>query len=343
MHMRSVIFFILLMTFVGSGAVRAQQNAITYQGQLQQAGAPFTGLADLEFSLYNNLTGGTRIAGPLTLNDVQVERGLFQVKLDFGSGAIGADARFLEVRVGGTPMVPRTPVRPSPAAQFAVDGIAGSAGPQGPAGPTGPDGSRGPTGPRGEMGPRGPTGEQGPVGPQGMTGERGPTGFTGPTGPQFGFATAQDLSEPGDNTRNFAVAAGRVAWLNNFESDTSPDIQIIKVENSTLFQIQTSGLYLISYDTTWIAEDASPDITLFQVNVGRSLFCTETAMRTGDRIATTVIDMIENEQSFYTASNATIKQLQDGECIALVGRESDDSDGNEAELLLATVTIERLE
>ena len=177
---------VLLIALAVPVTAAAQQSGITYQGQLQQAGTPFTGLADLEFSLYDALTDGNPVAGPITRTDVPVEDGLFQVQLDFGPGAFGAVVRFLEIRVDGTTLAPRQAVQPSPMALFALDGNEGPAGPPGPQGPSGPEGPAGPQGVQGDTGPAGPegpqgiqgdTGPQGPAGPQGPQGERGPTGF----------------------------------------------------------------------------------------------------------------------------------------------------------------------
>lgn len=101
------------------------QTAITYQGQLQQAGEPFTGLADLEFALYDSLTAGTLVAGPVSRTGVPVEDGLFQVELDFGPGAFGDSNPFLELVVDGTVLEPRQPVTAAPRSlrsNFAEDG-----------------------------------------------------------------------------------------------------------------------------------------------------------------------------------------------------------------------------
>ena len=119
--MRSPVSILMFMAFVGVSTVNAQQSGSTYQGLLQQAGSPFTGMADLEFSLYDNLTTGTRVAGPITRPDVPVQDGLFQVELDFGPGAFGADVRFLEIRVDGTTLSPRQRVQASSVALFAFE------------------------------------------------------------------------------------------------------------------------------------------------------------------------------------------------------------------------------
>src|SRR5581483_6190831 len=59
-------------------------TAFSYQGRLTDAGAPATGVYDLQFTLWDAATGGTAVAGPLTIEDVSVTSGLFIVSLDFG-------------------------------------------------------------------------------------------------------------------------------------------------------------------------------------------------------------------------------------------------------------------
>ena len=134
--------FVLLAVCSWSPSI-AQSSTITYQGQLQQSGGPFTGTANLEFRLFTQLSGGAQVGSTQTRADWPVENGLFQVDLDFGIAAFNEQARFLEVRVNGTPLNPRQAVGASPVALFALsgnDGPPGPVGPQGPEGPTGPAG-----------------------------------------------------------------------------------------------------------------------------------------------------------------------------------------------------------
>ncbi len=44
----------------------AQGTAFTYQGQLQNNGSPATGIYDLRFTIYDAVTNGNLLAGPLT-------------------------------------------------------------------------------------------------------------------------------------------------------------------------------------------------------------------------------------------------------------------------------------
>lgn len=328
--MRSVIFFVLLMTFIGSGAVRAQQNAITYQGQLQQAGEPFTGMANLEFSLHDSLVGGSQVAGPITRTGVPVEDGLFQTELDFGPGAFGADIRFLEIRVDGTTLSPRQRVQASPMALFALGG------------------NEGPAGPQGDTGPAGPQGPQGVQGPQGNTGPKGDDGPQGPAGPQLGFFQIRDISQASDNTRNFAVDGGRLAWLNNQTIDRSPDIELNSVQNNSVVFITTGGWYEFSYDVVWGAEDASPDIRNFATYIAQSGVngapCSLVELEDAPGgLALSQIDMILDEQYFYTVNATQIIQVEAGRCFALKAVELSAVAGNEAEMISSRLIVKRIE
>lgn len=139
---------ILMLCLLACTSAAAQDSTITYQGQLRQAGTPFTGLANLEFRLFDASSGGGQVGSEQTRLNWPIEDGLFQAELDFGPAAFSGQPRFLEIRVNGAPLSPRQAVRASPVALFALDGNAGPTGPAGPQGPTGaspfvlePDGS----------------------------------------------------------------------------------------------------------------------------------------------------------------------------------------------------------
>ena len=74
-------------------------SAITYQGQLQREGSPYSGPAQMQFTLWNLPVGGQPVANPIVMDSVEVVNGLFRVQLDFGADAIRGSARWLEVEV----------------------------------------------------------------------------------------------------------------------------------------------------------------------------------------------------------------------------------------------------
>lgn len=71
-------------------------TAFSYQGYLEDAGAPANGLFDFEFELYDDPVTGTQVGTTLNLQDVIVEDGVFTVELDFGDVFDGT-AMWLEI------------------------------------------------------------------------------------------------------------------------------------------------------------------------------------------------------------------------------------------------------
>lgn len=95
-------------------------TSFTYQGYLDNNGSAANGMYDFEFRLYDADAGGVQIGSTATLNNVQVQNGLFVVALDFGAVAFGQNARWLAISVrpagGGafTVLSPRQELRPAP-------------------------------------------------------------------------------------------------------------------------------------------------------------------------------------------------------------------------------------
>ena len=58
MKTRSYCLLLGLWMVAGANHVAAQGTAFTYQGQLDDGGSPANGVYDLEFSLYDALSGG---------------------------------------------------------------------------------------------------------------------------------------------------------------------------------------------------------------------------------------------------------------------------------------------
>jgi hypothetical protein len=103
----------------------AQGTAFSYQGRLNDSGSPATGIYDVRFTIYDAVTNGNLVAGPLTNSATAVTNGLFVVPLDFGSGVFTGAARWLEVDVrtngGGafSTLLPLQPIQPVPYAIMA--------------------------------------------------------------------------------------------------------------------------------------------------------------------------------------------------------------------------------
>lgn len=103
-------------------------TAITYQGQLKQAGNTMNAAADFQFTLFDAASEGVALGAMLSLNNVNIVNGLFTVELDFGAGMFGGESRWLQIAVRSpagsgayTTLSPRQPVHPAPLAQFALN------------------------------------------------------------------------------------------------------------------------------------------------------------------------------------------------------------------------------
>src|SRR4051794_29389332 len=69
-------------------------TAFTYQGQLRQTGVPVNGTCDLQFSLFDALTGGSQIGVTQAASGVTLVDGRFTVQLDFGGAAFDGNGRW---------------------------------------------------------------------------------------------------------------------------------------------------------------------------------------------------------------------------------------------------------
>jgi hypothetical protein len=100
----------------------------TYQGRLQQSGAPANGNFDLAFALYDQPSGGSQVGATITETDFPVVDGIFSLSLGF-PGAFTGTQLYLQVSVEGTPLLPRQAVATTPVSQFSLSGsIGGPAG-----------------------------------------------------------------------------------------------------------------------------------------------------------------------------------------------------------------------
>jgi len=80
-----------------TGIVSAQTSSFTYQGRLTDGGTAASGNYDLQFALFDSLSGGAQVGSTQTLNTVAVSSGVFTVSLDFGASAFNGANRFLEI------------------------------------------------------------------------------------------------------------------------------------------------------------------------------------------------------------------------------------------------------
>ena len=119
----------LFVFFFSSIAINAQTTAFTYQGKLTDNTSVGNGTYDLQFALYDALTGGNQVGTTQTHTGVILNRGIFTVDLDFGSQFPGAD-RWLEISVkkpsdlSYTTLLPRQKISSVPYAVRALSAAA---------------------------------------------------------------------------------------------------------------------------------------------------------------------------------------------------------------------------
>src|SRR3989442_14037248 len=112
------LFALLLLLNAGRGV--AQTSAFSYQGRLTDGGTPANGNYDLQFALWDSLSGGSQIGVPQNFSNIGVSSGIFTVTLDFGANAFPGANRFLEInaRLSGasafTLLTPRQQITSTP-------------------------------------------------------------------------------------------------------------------------------------------------------------------------------------------------------------------------------------
>ncbi|HEY3763186.1 MAG TPA: hypothetical protein VGN23_15680 [Verrucomicrobiae bacterium] len=103
----------------------AQGTAFTYQGRLNNNGAPASGTYNFQFTLYASSTGDGVGAPPITNSAVLVTNGLFTTLIDFGPGVFTGNSYWLDIAVSTngsstfTELSPRQPITPTPYAIMA--------------------------------------------------------------------------------------------------------------------------------------------------------------------------------------------------------------------------------
>jgi hypothetical protein len=115
----------------------AQTTQFTYQGKLTDGATPASGTYEMEFKLFDALTGGTQQPQPVPItidltvangNPVTVTGGIFSVKLDFSVNSFSGANRWLEIAVrkpsdppGFTVLNPRQPIHSSSSSPYRRD------------------------------------------------------------------------------------------------------------------------------------------------------------------------------------------------------------------------------
>lgn len=112
--------------FMGGTPVDAR---FTYQGQIRDGDALVSGTADIRFSLWDSLDGGSMVGSMVTKTNLTVTDGRFATELDFGTSAFSGDARWIQMEFrapAGTgqyaTLAPRQRVNAVPYALYSLNG-----------------------------------------------------------------------------------------------------------------------------------------------------------------------------------------------------------------------------
>jgi hypothetical protein len=112
-------------------SVLAQGTAFTYQGRLNNNGAPANGSYDFRFRAASDSLGNNFVGNPSLINGVTVTNGLFTAPVDFGAGIFNGSNFWLQVEVrtngagGYSALFPPQPLTPTPYAIMAGTVVSG--------------------------------------------------------------------------------------------------------------------------------------------------------------------------------------------------------------------------
>src|SRR5438874_8965658 len=124
LYKNSLAVAVIALAFLFAAASAfAQTSSFTYQGRLTDGGTAANGKYDVQFALFDSLSGGTQVGSTQTLNTVAVSNGVFTVSLDFGTTSFNGANRFLEISArpsGGGSFTLLTPRQPVTATPYAV-------------------------------------------------------------------------------------------------------------------------------------------------------------------------------------------------------------------------------
>ncbi|MFK7759740.1 MAG: hypothetical protein AB8C13_07335 [Phycisphaerales bacterium] len=98
---------------VGLMSAQAHAAPISYQGTLEDNQAPAEGMYDMVFTLADSSFLGLALQ-IITIDDVEVSDGLFEVELNFDDEFFDGSDRWIAVRVEGTSLSPRQEIKYTP-------------------------------------------------------------------------------------------------------------------------------------------------------------------------------------------------------------------------------------
>ncbi|NDV62891.1 hypothetical protein G0Q06_10550 [Puniceicoccales bacterium CK1056] len=125
----SGLFVVLMGVLVSGLQAEPMHPGFTYQGVLEDAGAPADGPYDMTFTAYDNAFAGNQLNGTLVLDNVDVAGGVFSVELDFSAAIFTGEQAWLEIEVRPGASVdpadfallgPRQKISPTPYALYSL-------------------------------------------------------------------------------------------------------------------------------------------------------------------------------------------------------------------------------
>jgi hypothetical protein len=119
----SFLLLLLPLLLLTEGVAHAQSTAFTYNGRLNNNGAPVSGAYDVRFTLFDASVGGLPVVPAILVTPVDVINGLFSARLDFTANAFNGQPRWIHVEVrpnGGATYVALTPRQEVTSTPYAI-------------------------------------------------------------------------------------------------------------------------------------------------------------------------------------------------------------------------------
>ncbi len=89
-------------------------TAFTYQGRLRSGALPANGTFNMDFALWDALSGGAQVGVTIAIVGQPVASGVFSAQLDFGASVYDGTPRWLEITVNGSTLSPRQALTGAP-------------------------------------------------------------------------------------------------------------------------------------------------------------------------------------------------------------------------------------
>ncbi len=121
--MKTCVSLLLIISMAILDHAAAQSTAFTYQGRLTEAGAPYNGTAEFQFTLWDAASNGLQVAASSPASTVLgASNGLFSTVLDFGAAPLSGADRWLQIQVRTTlgPFITLVPRQRLTAAPYAI-------------------------------------------------------------------------------------------------------------------------------------------------------------------------------------------------------------------------------